>query len=407
MTAGETFVWSELLKAGQALYHSVVGHLDRGPIAFIVDDHLSALQAVIYSLNHKLDALVLDKERASDKISLSLFEEGYHVLQDRILTLNPKPRRPVSGRISVTSSGTTGSPKIRPHLWETLNTYRGRQAEGRSWLSPYQVGTYSWYQLVCMSLFQPNQRVLFVLPNDMEATFEAAKRYGVTAVSSTPTFWRSAFYLVDEETLRGVELNQITLGGEIVDQAILDRLQTLYPSARISHVYASSEVGAVIVTKDGKAGFSASRLAKPFLDVRGNRLWVKTRHTSEFAEHGKEVWVDSGDIVGVVGDRAYIIGRADEGFINVGGNKVYSSGVESHLYTHPSVLWCRVHARKAPIVGNLVAADIVLSRDMTEVPVEKLKFLLVSHCKDALPAYSIPRVWLFVDEIPLRRSLKS
>jgi len=38
-------------------------------------------------------------------------------------------------------------------------------------------------------------------------------------------------------------LRQITLGGEIADQAVLDALARRFPGARITHVYASTEAG--------------------------------------------------------------------------------------------------------------------------------------------------------------------
>ena len=46
--------------------------------------------------------------------------------------------------------------------------------------------------------------------------------------------------------VEGLPLEQVTLGGEPVDQAILDRLREVYPDARISWIYASSEAGAAI-----------------------------------------------------------------------------------------------------------------------------------------------------------------
>ncbi|MEK8106867.1 hypothetical protein NKG94_20210 [Micromonospora sp. M12] len=79
-------------------------------------------------------------------------------------------------------------------------------------------------------------------------------RARVDAASGTPTFWRRTLYR-DADALARVPLRQITLGGEPVDQAILDQLREVFPSARISWIYASSEVGASIVVHDGRAGF--------------------------------------------------------------------------------------------------------------------------------------------------------
>ena len=50
----------------------------------------------------------------------------------------------------------------------------------------------------------------------------------------------------------------IRLSGEIVDQAILNRLRSFYPQARIAHAFASTEAGVAFDVNDGLAGFPAS-----------------------------------------------------------------------------------------------------------------------------------------------------
>ena len=57
------------------------------------------------------------------------------------------------------------------------------------------------------------------------------------------------------DTLARIPFQQVTLGGEPVDQAVLDLLHEAFPSARVSWIYASSEAGASIAVHDGKAGF--------------------------------------------------------------------------------------------------------------------------------------------------------
>jgi hypothetical protein len=44
---------------------------------------------------------------------------------------------------------------------------------------------------------------------------------------------------------RDIPLKQITIGGEAVDQVTLDMLRGVFPAARITHIYASTEAGAL------------------------------------------------------------------------------------------------------------------------------------------------------------------
>ncbi len=86
----------------------------------------------------------------------------------------------------------------------------------------------------------------------------------MTAASGTPTFWRQALYRDPDERRRGCRSSRSPSGGEPVDQAILTRLTEMFPAARVSWIYASSEAGATIAVHDGRAGFPESWLdARP------------------------------------------------------------------------------------------------------------------------------------------------
>src|SRR2546428_11233925 len=75
----------------------------------------------------------------------------------------------------------------------------------------------------------------------------------------------------------------------------------------------------------------------------------------------QEGFVDTGDIVERRGDRYYFLGRRS-GVINVGGLKVYPEEVEAVINRHPAVRMSYGRARRSPITGSLVAADVVLKR---------------------------------------------
>src|SRR5690606_22600689 len=57
-----------------------------------------------------------------------------------------------------------------------------------------------------------------------------------------------------------LKLINITLGGEIADTQILKSLRYQFPSAKIRHIYASTEAGVGFSVNDGKAGFPVSYL---------------------------------------------------------------------------------------------------------------------------------------------------
>ncbi len=177
----------------------------------------------------------------------------------------------------------------------------------------------------------------------------------------------------------------------------------MFPAARISWIYASSEVGAAIVVHDGRAGFPVDWLdraapGRPTIGVRDGELVI----TSPYHGAGLDGPVRTGDRAQVSGDRVLITGRLDADEINVGGSKVSAGVVRDVLTAHPQVAWARVTGRRAPLLGHMVVAEVV--------PTAGAKLdeaTLVRWCADQLPEYAVPRRIRVLTEIPVKETLKS
>jgi acyl-CoA synthetase (AMP-forming)/AMP-acid ligase II len=236
-----------------------------------------------------------------------------------------------------------------------------------------------------------------------EGWIDTALRFGVDAISATPTFWRRSFLTIDDSRLAGLRLAQISLGGEPVAQDLLDRLRATYPSARLTHIYASSEAGACIVVSDGRAGFPKEWLGGPRpngVEIRAEdgRLFVRSPWASLDSSEG---WIDTGDRVRVLEDRVEIVGRSEGLVINVGGAKVAAAEVAEVILGHPDVAWCAVKPKKAPIVGQLPVAEVglVAGSDLKEEE-------LIVWCEQRLPDVAVPRVVTFTNQVPTSATLK-
>ena len=399
VVGGETLTWRTLHKLPQL----------PSPAAVLVDNGADALAAVRHHAVHGTELLVATSARVDLSMREELGESGFAVViargDEHSVTPAKLKRVEESGRVWLLTSGSTGRPKRIGHTLESLTTVRGQQVP-RTWLVPYSPGTYAWWQVVTLSLTQADQGLVVIEPSELETWPLIAAEHGVTAASGTPTFWRQTIYR-DTEALTKVPLEQITLGGEPVDQAILDRLSEIFPQARISWIYASSEVGASIVVHDGKAGFPKAWLnrapdpeaERPVLSVDGDELIVSSPHHGA----GLDGAVHTGDRVEFVNDRVLITGRLDTDEINVGGSKVSAGLVRNVLMGHPAVAWARVFARKAPLVGRMVAAEVVAAPEMGPITDADL----VQWCSTRLPDYGVPRRIRFLDEIPQKETLKS
>ena len=112
----------------------------------------------------------------------------------------------------------------------------------------------------------------------------------------------------------------------------------------------------------------------------------------------KDGYFDTGDMVERRGDRYHFVGRRS-GIINVGGLKVHPEEVEATLNAHHSVRASRVFARKSPIMGALVFADVVL-RDGCAANVESEREILAA-CRERLAPHSVPAGLQFVADLPM------
>lgn len=363
------------------------------PVAVCTDDPTTAFAAVRHHADHGTELLVAARSRIDETLRAELIEAGFALPDDGV----PAHRAADPGRLWLLTSGSTGRPKRVAHTLAGLTTVTAPQPP-RVWLCPYSPGSYAWWQLVTLSLAVPGQDL--VVPSTVDDWAAAAVAHRVTAVSGTPTFWRQALYRHGDE-LAGLALAQVTLGGEPVDQPILDALRAAFPTARISWIYASSEVGAAVVVHDGRAGFPASWLDRaagdrPRLSVVDGELLVGSPHRGL----DQPELVRTGDRAQLSGDRVLLPGRLGHDEINVGGTKVSAGAVREVLLGHPAVRWARVTGRRAPLVGQVVSAEIVTDGSVDSVGLQRF-------AGERLAETAVPRHIRILSEIPVKETLKS
>jgi acyl-coenzyme A synthetase/AMP-(fatty) acid ligase len=405
---GETASWRARMDTAVHRYAGLEDRLRTSRALFTAGSAAEALEALVLGYVWHLDFAILDGARSSPELLADLEDQGFARVAGGVMQASCRPADPVPGRVSLFTSGTTGIPRLIEHRWETLNTLsRVHELPERFWFVPYQIGSYAWYQMMCLGMFSPAQHLFCAASDDPVSSFATALDHGVTAISSTPTFWRYALINLQADDLAKSQIQSITLGGEIVDQIILDQLRKIFPGAAIRHIYASTEAGAAIVVTDGRAGFPAERLQEDRigLKIQDGKLFVRSVYTTAAASGESEAWIDTGDLVEKRDGRVFFLGREAGSLINVGGVKVRPSDIEGQLLAHPNVLWAKVIPRRAPLVGTVPAARVVLRKASSD-PVED-EHELVSFLGGHLQEQAIPRSWEFIKEIPLSASQKS
>src|SRR5215471_1241764 len=288
-----------------------------------------------------------------------------------------KPRTERATEWLMLTSGTSGVPKIVSHTLEGLTGAIAADGPARGasavWATFYDIRRYGGLQILLRAVIGGGSMVLSEPGEPLADHVARLAARGVTHVSGTPSHWRK---LLMSGSAAGFAPRYVRLSGEIADQAVLDGLASAFPNASIGHAYASTEAGVGFAVNDGREGFPASLIGQNRdgveMKVVDGSLRIRSKRTAHVyigkaaaALTDPDGFVDTGDMVELRGDRYYFVGRRG-GIINVGGQKVHPEEVEAAINRHPAVWGSLVRARKSPVTGAIVAADVVLKDTLVQ-----------------------------------------
>jgi acyl-coenzyme A synthetase/AMP-(fatty) acid ligase len=310
------------------------------------------------------------------------------------------------------TSGTSGLPKIAGHTLNGLTgaiVQDGRVRPGRPvWATFYDIRRYGGLQILLRAIVGGGSLVLSE-PGEPIADYVARLRENsVTHISGTPSHWRK---LLMSGAASGFSPRYVRLSGEIADQAVLDGLRHVFPSASIGHAYASTEAGVGFAVNDGLEGFPAFMIGEDRdgveMKVVDGSLRIRSKRTAHaYVGRGAAAltdgdgFVDSGDMVELRGDRYYFIGRSN-GVINVGGLKAHPEEIEAVINRRAEVRMSRARSRRSPITGAIVVADVILADGCDDGEREEIRKRILADCRAHLASHKVPAMIRFVEALDI------
>ncbi|WP_297297042.1 AMP-binding protein [uncultured Methylovirgula sp.] len=352
------------------------------------------------------DAIVTDREET---------DFAGHDLPPRMACKGPlqpsQAAAPIVTEWVLLTSGTTGVPKMVVHSLAALTGAIRPPRAGDAppiWATFYDIRRYGGLQILLRALFGNGSMILSETGEPVSDHLHRLAARGVTHISGTPSHWRRALMSSD---CNAIAPHYVRLSGEIADQTILDALKRQYPRAAIGHAYASTEAGVGFEVNDGLEGFPASLLRSdgdPAFKVVDGTLRIRSRRTASRylgsvsqALTDEDGFIDSGDFVTERNGRCYFVGRRG-GVINVGGLKVHPEEVEQVINRHAAVKMSLVSARRNPITGAIVVADVVLHDPaLLGEASDALKQDILAFCRAALPVHKVPAAVKFVPSLEM------
>ena len=361
-----------------------------GSRILICKSDISESLSIVSAIDGLVDAFALISPTSSIELISSLAKSGNFeaILCDDSLNLNKVKNLPPifhdlkilansftarkipnETRWVLTTSGTTGKPKLVSHTLSSLTrTTKIDPIRGINirWGMLYDYTRFAGLQVLLQSIISGSTLIEPFFEYSLDKKIKNFIDHKCTHLSASPTLWRKILMTPNSNQ---INLLQATLGGEIADDRILSAVSKHFPQARVAHIFASTESGVGFSVVDKKAGFPKNYLKNHpngiDIKIENDRLFIRNKdvHDKYFGSKtmfaSNDGWIDTGDSVEVKNDRVLFRGRED-GVINVGGDKVYPEEVENILLKHPLVSAARVYAKSNPLTGSLVAADVTL-----------------------------------------------
>lgn len=273
-----------------------------------------------------------------------------------------------SSRILLETSGSSGKPKQVWHSMATLTQGIRCSDRHRSavWGWTYPVDHLAGMQVLFQALLNANPLVHLYRASHADI-HHALDAFSITHMSCTPTFLR--MLLADSHT--HPTLQRLTSGGERLDAHSLHSVSRMFPNARLTNIYASTEVGSLLVSHDD--GFVIPDDLAGKIRILNGELWfhesLKVEHRIEgtfqtLQDGSDEDFWSTGDQVEVVSEsplKIRFLSRCHEGF-NVAGYRVDPVRLESIARTHPSVADARFYGVPNSITEHLVACELVATQ---------------------------------------------
>ncbi|MEO5678356.1 MAG: non-ribosomal peptide synthetase [Acidimicrobiales bacterium] len=350
---------------------------------------------------------------------LEELEEG-HVDESFQITVDPKDLAEI-----LYTSGTTGRPKgvACSHLGIMAHDVPPDGAAATvAFLHGFPIGTQAGQETLRVPLRIAGRTAIAVPHFDPDVVSALVARHHVARLQLVPAM---AQVLVGSPAVARHDLTsvrRVILSSAHAPPALFARLAETFPSATLWNAYALTEggsartlgqwdearpssvgrpVGETEVRIAGPDGLAAGpgQVGEVWLRRRGTPTRTYYRDPAATAEVFVDGWVRTGDLGHLDGEGLLHLDDRIKDLIISGGTNISSVEVEDVLGEHPDVVAAAVFGLAHPVLGEEVAAAVVVSGTVT--PRQLRDFV-----RGRLAEHKVPRRLVLVDDLPRNASGK-
>ena len=292
------------------------------------------------------------------------------------------------------SSGSTGAPKAMIHNLDTLVDSYGDKKQKQINMLVFLMFDHIGGINTMLNILSTNATMIIPQNRNADDICKLIEEYKIAVLPSSPTFLNLILINRSYEKYDLSSLRMITYGTETMPEGLLGRLKAVFSKVKFLQTFGTSETG-IAATSSKSSNSTFMKIDDENLEYKivDNELWLRSktqilgylnRSMESFTNDG---WFKTGDLVELDNEGFIkIIGRNKE-IINVGGQKVLPSEVESVLLGMDEIEDCLVYGEQNAITGQSVSCDVVLK---SGVKADGLKILVRKFCKDKLDNFKIP-----------------
>lgn len=292
------------------------------------------------------------------------------------------------------SSGSTGAPKAMIHNLDTLVDSYGDKKQKQINMLVFLMFDHIGGINTLLNILSMNATMIIPQNRNADDICKLIEEYKIAVLPSSPTFLNLILINRSYEKYDLSSLRMITYGTETMPEGLLNRLKAVFSKVKFLQTFGTSETG-IAATSSKSSNSTFMKIDDENLEYKivDNELWLRSktqilgylnRLMESFTNDG---WFKTGDLVELDNEGFIkIIGRNKE-IINVGGQKVLPSEVESVLLGMDEIEDCLVYGEQNAITGQSVSCDVVLKHGIDD---SGFKILVRKFCKDKLDNFKIP-----------------
>ena len=292
------------------------------------------------------------------------------------------------------SSGSTGAPKAMIHNLDTLVDSYGDKKQKQINMLVFLMFDHIGGINTLLNILSMNATMIIPQNRNADDICKLIEEYKIAVLPSSPTFLNLILINRSYEKYDLSSLRMITYGTETMPEGLLNRLKAVFSKVKFLQTFGTSETG-IAATSSKSSNSTFMKIDDENLEYKivDNELWLRSktqilgylnRSMESFTNDG---WFKTGDLVELDNEGFIkIIGRNKE-IINVGGQKVLPSEVESVLLGMDEIEDCLVYGEQNAITGQSVSCDVVLKHGIDD---SGFKILVRKFCKDKLDNFKIP-----------------